>query len=98
MNEIDNGGPAYPCETVGVDDHGEYREPWQGMTLRDYFAANIAHEVKIEDLSIIERLFGRDFPEDPIEIITLSFELDAKLRYMMADAMIAERDKKGAAK
>lgn len=34
-----DGGPAFPCETVGTDEHGEYRLPWQGLTLRDYFAA-----------------------------------------------------------
>lgn len=39
MSKIEDGGPAFPCETVGTDEHGEYRLPYQGMTLRDYFAA-----------------------------------------------------------
>lgn len=30
--------PAFPCETLGVDEHGEYRAPYSGMSLRDYFA------------------------------------------------------------
>lgn len=34
-----NGGPAFPCEMLGIDEHGEYRKPYEGMTLRDYFAA-----------------------------------------------------------
>ena len=39
MSKINTGGPAFPCETLGVDEHGEYRKPYEGMTLRDYFAA-----------------------------------------------------------
>jgi hypothetical protein len=32
-----DGGPAFPCEAL-VDQHGTKSE-WEGMTLRDYFAA-----------------------------------------------------------
>lgn len=39
MNNTNTGGPAFPAEVLGTDEHGEYRLPWQGMTLRDYFAA-----------------------------------------------------------
>ena len=39
--KINDGGPAFPCETIGTDDHGEYRIPAQGMSLRDYFAAKV---------------------------------------------------------
>ena len=39
MSNTNTGGPAFPCETLGVDEHGEYRKPYEGMTLRDYFAA-----------------------------------------------------------
>jgi hypothetical protein len=39
MTDKQTGGPAFPCETLGVDEHGEYRKPYEGMTLRDYFAA-----------------------------------------------------------
>lgn len=39
MSKINDGGPAFPCETLGIDEHGEYRKPYKGMTLRDYFAA-----------------------------------------------------------
>ena len=38
MSTQDTGGPAFPCETLGVDDIGEYRKPYEGMNLRDYFA------------------------------------------------------------
>ena len=39
MSNTNTGGPAFPCETLGVDEHGEYRKPYEGMALRDYFAA-----------------------------------------------------------
>ena len=39
MNKTNTGGPAFPCEMLGIDEHGEYRKPYEGMTLRDYFAA-----------------------------------------------------------
>ena len=41
MNKVNDGGPAFPCETVGADEHGEYRLPWQGMTLRQYAAIKL---------------------------------------------------------
>lgn len=33
----DTGGPAFPCDLTAYDD--EVRIQYQGMTLRDYFAA-----------------------------------------------------------
>jgi hypothetical protein len=34
------GGPAFPCEIIVAGTHsGLHKTPWQGMTLRDYFAA-----------------------------------------------------------
>ena len=41
MSKVNDGGPAFPCETVGADEHGEYRLPWQGMTLRQYAAIKL---------------------------------------------------------
>lgn len=37
MNEIKDGGPAFPCHTNPRP--GTLNEAPQGMTLRDYFAA-----------------------------------------------------------
>ena len=37
MSTENTGGPAFPCEVL-VDQHGTKSE-WEGMTLRDYFAA-----------------------------------------------------------
>ena len=41
MSKIEDGGPAFPCETAGADEHGEYRLPYQGMTLRQYAAIKL---------------------------------------------------------
>lgn len=41
MSNFENSGPAFPCETVGTDKHGEYRLPYQGMTLRQYAAIKL---------------------------------------------------------
>ena len=41
MSNFENSGPAFPCETVGADEYGEYRLPWQGMTLRQYAAIKL---------------------------------------------------------
>ncbi|HDR9134415.1 hypothetical protein [Burkholderia vietnamiensis] len=38
MNEIKDGGPAFPCHTNPRP--GTLNEAPQGMTLRDYFAAH----------------------------------------------------------
>lgn len=45
MSDKENGGPAFPCETIAEDESGEYRTPYQGMTLRDYFAAKAMQEM-----------------------------------------------------
>lgn len=42
--------PAFPCEELGIDEHGEYRKPYEGMSLRDYFAAKVL-QVACEDHS-----------------------------------------------
>jgi hypothetical protein len=38
MKTINDGGPAFPCESYGHRNGKETTVPAQGMTLRDYFA------------------------------------------------------------
>ena len=57
------GGPAFPCETVGQDEHGEYRLPWQGMTLRDYFAAHA-----LSGLVVNRSMFPQEWAEAAYEM------------------------------
>lgn len=41
MSNFDSDVPAFPCETTGTDEHGDYRLPYQGMTLRQYAAIKL---------------------------------------------------------
>ena len=36
--KIEDGGPAFPCETYGLKNGKETTIPTNGMTLRDWFA------------------------------------------------------------
>lgn len=78
-----NGGPAFPCETIGVDEHGEFRSPWQGMTLRDYFAAKA---MQIMWDAYDKGYCGLNNQDEPNAAIIASGA------YAMADAMLAARD------
>lgn len=82
--KIETGGPAFPCETVGEDDHGEYRLPWQGMTLRDHFAAK-AMPACYAEYCTHANIQGFD------EGWKMGVALDA---YAMADAMLKAREVK----
>ncbi len=65
------------------------------MSLRDYFAAQPLQPSDIYSWEEVEALTGKKMPENKrgMEAILLSAEAEAKLRYLKADAMIAERDK-----
>jgi hypothetical protein len=63
-----NNPPAFPC--------GEYRVPFQGMTLRDYFAAKA-----------MQGLFS-----DPEWRIDMDFSDTAHAAYNQADAMLKARN------
>lgn len=97
-----DGGPAFPgygeqfVEGVhGIQPQSAYgMEGSPGMTLRDYFAAKAdLGKVEFADLGVAEGLMGRKMPTDDVaETIGWQAELTAKLRYMMADAMIKARE------
>ena len=42
MNDKQTGGPAFPCDLTMYDE--EVKVNYQGMTLRDYFAAKAMQE------------------------------------------------------
>ena len=42
------GGPAFPCDLTSYDD--EVRIQYQGMTLRDYFAAKAMQAMESREL------------------------------------------------
>lgn len=93
MSQENNGGPAFPYSDNG------YLKSEDGMSLRDYMA--IHSEVSGTDFGSMENLaefagVSRDdvpSSDDLERIIKLSAQAIAKLRYINADAMLAEREK-----
>lgn len=92
MSEHNDGGPAFPAhpDMISVDSNGTVA-PWgyQGMSLRDYFAAK-AMQAIVTKLPIVDQnsIYG-----DPVED-KVQHNLDiAQSAYWIADAMLSERDK-----
>ena len=84
-NAQPDGGSAFPCgENVTM---GQC-EPSPGMSLRDYFAANV---VVTED-EIHDACYCRGFSV-PVPL-SVRCECDAALRYQKADAMLRAREVK----
>lgn len=73
MMKINDGGPAFPYTDTGVEN---------GMTLRDYFAAQSLSLGGEFFHNIDNALFGQD-----------SVKRCARIAYEIADAMLKERDK-----
>ncbi|MEQ3620533.1 MAG: hypothetical protein ABNH42_04240 [Marinobacter sp.] len=79
MSEVNSGGPAFPVPNdANVNDQ-------EGMTLRDYFAAkcDVSFYAPSETL---ERQMGRN------PTIGEMADYIASIRYIEADAMLAQRD------
>lgn len=72
------GGPAFPIP--GLQEHEEFN----GMTLRDYFAAKA--------LPAAMSIPWRDVGYQPADGLS-DMQQHARLAYQMADAMLAERAK-----
>jgi len=66
-----------------------------GMTLRDYFANSVDGEKSTKQLSqkSVKEIMNVDhIPNDTLENIKFWFELESKLQYMKADAMLKQRE------
>ena len=86
MSVKDDGGPAFP---VSLDCGSAGKQQFEGMTLRDYFAAK-AMQAIITKLPVVDREgeFG-----SPVED-KIKYNADiANSAYWIADAMLAERAK-----
>ena len=90
MNKVNDGGPAFPCETVGADEHGEYRLPWQGMTLRQYAAIKLRAPNSGHDW--LDEMIRTSLRDEFAAKAMLS--LPASTAYVMADALLAARGEK----
>jgi hypothetical protein len=81
--QINNGGPAFPCESYGLKNGKETTVPAQGMTLRDWVAGQaIGH---IASYSMTDE-WARSGPEWR--------GAAASEAYRFADAMIKAREVK----
>lgn len=102
MTKINDGGPAFPGRVSANRDTGELH-PHQfgnddfcvtGMTLRDFFAAEVA--VQDADITVPygEAVVGREMPDyarDPVANAVFWADVRARLRYIEADAMLRAR-------
>lgn len=77
MSTIDNGGPAFPLQSIGPG----FAPGYAGMELRDYFAAK-AMQAMISKHGIED---APGFFDDATD------ESIAKCAYIYADAMLAAR-------
>ena len=96
-----NGSAAFPIERK-IDSNGFEIQPYEyGMSLRDYFASKATDE----DIHFFKLLAEKEVPIPPD--ITPKFKEDVnwerlawegtiicKARFLFADAMLKERDKK----
>ena len=76
-NNINNGGPAFPCDRIPTQEGGMIIS--DGMTLRDYFAAKA-----------LPGLMGRNWSNHTGTDLEL-IELWAASSYAIADAMLRAR-------
>lgn len=78
--KIDDGGPAFPCETYGLKNGKETTIPTNGMTLRDWFAGQALAGL----IAATVKDCGVDPSEDEI----------AGWAYYQAERMLAARKEK----
>lgn len=75
---MDNSGPAFPIKQPMSNDI-------QGMSLRDYFAAQSINAAILKMIHNLRIDHGHDFP--------IHWEEVAESAYASADAMLEEREK-----
>lgn len=88
MNDIKNGGPAFPGGVNQTYTDRAHEEPTQyGLTIRDYFAA-YAMQAIVSNHDLLKIM-------DSMEIYKghIIKDIIAKGSYSLADAMLAERNK-----
>lgn len=85
MSAHDNGGPAFPRD--------DCNNGYEGMSLRDWFAATVPLDVANVPEELMVKLAGEVPEGDTIERLAWFLRVTAAIRYMQADAMLAERAK-----
>jgi len=76
--QIDDGGPAFPCDIQVEDNSGSHYEEHSGLSLRDWFAGQALSSMTV----------APDYSKGPCNFAM------AERAYCIADAMLAARNKK----
>lgn len=99
MNTKDDGGPAHPVADF-VCPNGQVQQGSYGMTLRQWYAGQETISAQDESMSVAwcEILAGEPMPLTGSDGYALAFVIweatwRAKLKFIRADAMIAEGKK-----
>ena len=95
----DGRQPAFPVadydyQTFNPATVDEAKRQLSGMSLRDYFAVNVAVDFDGYGVHYAESIVGRkmaDFAVDPLTNQTFWADFRARMRYAEADAMLAAR-------
>jgi hypothetical protein len=72
-----------------------YNQPMTGLTKRESFAKDMPHiDVEFGDINEMCKLVEKEeVPISTLDILALSFEVEAKIRVMRADALLNELSK-----
>lgn len=99
-NKHDDGGPAFPQNDFILNHINNH----DGMSLRDWFAATL-RVVSDSDCSVdgfdyeaCKFMAGRPMPksDDMMEVVRWYADVEAAIRYVKADAMLAARNRRNA--
>jgi hypothetical protein len=81
-----DGGNAFPSGPQVMGPDGRWGEPWDaGMSLRDWFAGQMLN-------GLAPRIFDQGYPQK-MELVEVQWAVASA--YLLADAMLAEREKGG---
>ncbi|MNO64673.1 hypothetical protein D3C76_554080 [compost metagenome] len=101
MSSKETGGPAFPVadydhQVFQPENVEEVRRDLSGMTLRDYFAAKADLDLDEYTVLYATGILGYGMPDYaafPVENAAFWAAFRAKMRFIEADAMLAERAK-----
>lgn len=83
MSKTETGGPAFPSPGV-VLQNGQQQGAYEGMTLRDYFAAKAMQAHIVASIKVLSKAYVNE-PDAVTPII-------AQAAYEQADAMLKARE------
>ena len=93
-NDTNNGGPAFPGQWYDFQpftgNQFVYGQ-WEGMTLRDYFAAKAMHAIIAEPVENGAQSFLA-YSKKRLGLSSEGMDACAQVAYAMADAMLRARE------